>query len=78
MSACPVECTSFNIPQGKSFELKKPNNIGLKCCFWGQFVTKGYDVGSLMSELASYNRRPEDVSEEIALTVRAIVEISGK
>jgi hypothetical protein len=31
-----------------------------------------------MSELVSYNRRPEDLPEEIALTVRAIIEISGK
>ena len=39
---------------------------------------KGYDVDGVMSELVSYNRRPEDVSEEIALTVRAIIKISGK
>jgi hypothetical protein len=39
---------------------------------------KGYDVDGVMGVLVSYNRRPEDVSEEIALTVRAIVEISGK
>ena len=24
---------------------------GLKCCFWGQFVTKGYDVDDVMSAL---------------------------
>ena len=61
-----------------SFELKKPNNIGLKCCFWGQFTTKGYDVDGVMSIMVSYNRRPEDLSKEIANTVSAIAEISGK
>jgi ParB family chromosome partitioning protein len=38
----------------------------------------GYDVTKAMSELVMYNRRPEDVSEEIALTFRAISEISVK
>ena len=31
-----------------------------------------------MSELVSYDRRPEDLSKEIADTVSAIAEISGK
>ncbi|MCX5809023.1 MAG: ParB/RepB/Spo0J family partition protein, partial [Proteobacteria bacterium] len=39
---------------------------------------KGYDMDGVMSELVSYNRRPEDLPEEIAVTVTAIVEISGK
>ena len=39
---------------------------------------KGYDVDGVMSVLVSYNRRPEDVSEEIAETVSAIVVIVGK
>ena len=39
---------------------------------------KGYDVDGVMNELMSYNRRPDSVSEEIAETVSAIVEISGK
>jgi len=39
---------------------------------------KGYDVAGVMSELVNYNRRPEDVSEEIAFTVNAIIEISAK
>ena len=39
---------------------------------------KNYDVDGVMSELVSYNRRPEDLPEEIAVTVTAIVEISGK
>ena len=39
---------------------------------------KGYTVDSLMSELVSYNRRPEDVSKEFAATVAATIEISGK
>jgi hypothetical protein len=42
------------------------------------FPEKGCDVDSLMSELVSYNRRPEDLPEEIADTVSAIAEISGK
>ncbi|MCX5809822.1 MAG: ParB/RepB/Spo0J family partition protein [Proteobacteria bacterium] len=39
---------------------------------------KNYDVDGVMSDLVSYNRRPEDLPEEIALTVRAIIEIAGK
>jgi len=52
--------------------------FGLKYCFWGQFVTKGHDVDSVMSELVNYNRSPEYVSEEVSLTVRETSEISGK
>jgi ParB family chromosome partitioning protein len=39
---------------------------------------KGYDVEGVVSVLVSYNRRPEDLPEEVANTVLAIVEISGK
>ncbi|MCX5812457.1 MAG: hypothetical protein NT178_07915 [Proteobacteria bacterium] len=39
---------------------------------------KGYDVDGVMSDLVSYNRRPEDLPEEIVFTVKAISEISGK
>ncbi|MCX5811426.1 MAG: ParB/RepB/Spo0J family partition protein [Proteobacteria bacterium] len=39
---------------------------------------KGYDVDGVMSELVMYNRRPEDVSEQFAFTVNAIIEISAK
>ncbi len=39
---------------------------------------KGYDVDGVMSDLVSYNRRPEDLAEEIADTLSAIAEISGK
>ncbi|MCX5806239.1 MAG: ParB/RepB/Spo0J family partition protein [Proteobacteria bacterium] len=39
---------------------------------------KNYNVDGVMSDLVSYNRRPEGLAEEIALTVRAIIEISAK
>ncbi len=39
---------------------------------------KVYDVDGVMSDLTSYNRRPEDLPEEIAITVIAISEIIGK
>ncbi|MCX5811164.1 MAG: hypothetical protein NT178_01265, partial [Proteobacteria bacterium] len=39
---------------------------------------KGYDIDGVMSELVMYNRRPEDLPEEIAINVIAISEISGK
>jgi ParB family chromosome partitioning protein len=39
---------------------------------------KGYDVAGVMSELVSYDRRPDGVSDAIAATVAAILEISGK
>ncbi|MCX5811568.1 MAG: ParB/RepB/Spo0J family partition protein [Proteobacteria bacterium] len=38
----------------------------------------GYDVTGVMNELVNYDRRPEDLSKEIADTVSAISEISGK
>ena len=37
-----------------------------------------HDVDGVMNELMSYNRRPDSVSEEIAETVSAILQISGK
>ncbi|MCX5814668.1 MAG: ParB/RepB/Spo0J family partition protein [Proteobacteria bacterium] len=39
---------------------------------------KGYDLDGVMSELVSYDRRPEDLSKEIADTVSAIAKISAK
>jgi len=39
---------------------------------------KGYNLDGVMSELVKYNRRPKDLPEEIALTVRAISEITAK
>ncbi len=39
---------------------------------------KGYDVDGVMSELVSYDRRPEDLSKEIAETFSATAEIVGK
>ncbi|MCX5812856.1 MAG: ParB/RepB/Spo0J family partition protein [Proteobacteria bacterium] len=39
---------------------------------------KGYDEDGVMSILMSFNRRPEDLPEEIANTVIAISEIVGK
>ncbi|MCX5816738.1 MAG: ParB/RepB/Spo0J family partition protein [Proteobacteria bacterium] len=39
---------------------------------------KNYDVDGVMNDLVSYKRRPEDLSDKIAPTVGAIVEITGK
>ncbi|MCX5815897.1 MAG: ParB/RepB/Spo0J family partition protein [Proteobacteria bacterium] len=39
---------------------------------------KGYDVNGLMNELILYKRRPDDLSDKIAPTVGAIIEITGK
>ncbi|MCX5812240.1 MAG: ParB/RepB/Spo0J family partition protein [Proteobacteria bacterium] len=39
---------------------------------------KGYDLDGVMSELVMYNRRLEDLPEQFAFTVNAIIEISGK
>ena len=35
-------------------------------------------MDGVINELMNYNRRPEDVPEEIAFTVKAIIEVSGK
>lgn len=39
---------------------------------------KKYDVDGIMSDLVSYNRRPESLSDEIATNFVAIEEITGK
>ena len=39
---------------------------------------KGYDVDGVMSVLVSYKRRPEDLSDQVAPTVGAMIEITGK
>ena len=39
---------------------------------------KNYDVDGVMNDLVSYKRRPEDLSDKIAPTFGAIVEITGK
>jgi hypothetical protein len=46
------------------FQAKHPGNV--------------YSLDGVMSTLVSYSRRPEDLPEEIALTVRAIIKISAK
>ena len=43
--------------------------LGVKVLFLGQFVTKGYGADGVMSDLVSYTRRPEDVSDELVATV---------
>ena len=37
-----------------------------------------YDVDGVVSVLVSYNRRPEDLSDQVAPTVGAMIEITGK
>jgi hypothetical protein len=39
---------------------------------------KGYSVDGVMSELVSYNRSPDYVSEDFSATVAETLEISGK
>ena len=39
---------------------------------------KNYDVAGVMNDLVSYKRRPEDLSDQIAPTFGAIIEITGK
>jgi hypothetical protein len=51
---------------------------GILAYIQAKLPDKGYDVNGVMNELTSYNRRPEDVPEEIAFTVKAIIEVSGK
>ena len=51
---------------------------GILAFFQAKHPDKNYDMDGVMSDLVSYNRRPEDLPEEIALNVRAIIEIAGK
>jgi ParB/RepB/Spo0J family partition protein len=39
---------------------------------------KGYNLDGVMSILVSYKRRPEDLTEEVAPTVGAIIQTSAK
>jgi hypothetical protein len=50
----------------------------LKVLFLVIICNRGYDVDRTMCDLVSKNRRPEDVSEEIAVPFAAIIKISGK
>ena len=51
---------------------------GILAFIQAKLPDKNYDVDGVMSELTSYNRRPENVPEEVAFTLKAIIEISGK
>jgi len=51
---------------------------GILAYIQAEHPDKNYNLDEVMSELVMYNRRPEDVLEEIALTLRAIMEISAK
>ncbi|MCX5806180.1 MAG: ParB/RepB/Spo0J family partition protein [Proteobacteria bacterium] len=51
---------------------------GILAYIQAKLPDKKYDVEGVMNELMSYNRRPDSVSEEIAATFAAILEISGK
>lgn len=39
---------------------------------------KGYDVDGVMNDLIKYDRRPDDLTQEIVETVSTISEIAGK
>jgi ParB family transcriptional regulator, chromosome partitioning protein len=51
---------------------------GILAYIQAKLPDKNYDVDGAMNDLTSYNRRPEDVPEEVAFTLKAIIEISGK
>ncbi|MCX5810404.1 MAG: hypothetical protein NTX36_13730, partial [Proteobacteria bacterium] len=51
---------------------------GILAYIQAKHPNKGFDVNGVMSELVSYNRRPEDLPQEIATTVVATAEIAGK
>ena len=54
------------------------STLGLKCCFWGQFVANGHAADSVMIELVRYSRKSETLPEEVVKTFLTIVEVSGK
>jgi len=39
---------------------------------------KGYEVAAIMGELVNYKLRPNDVSDQFAPTVGAIIDLTGK
>ena len=51
---------------------------GILAYIQAKLPAKNYDVDGVMGVLVTYNRRPEDLPEEIATTVVAIAEIAGK
>lgn len=51
---------------------------GILAYIQAKLPDKNYDVDAVMGLLVTYNRRPEDLPEEIATTVVAIAKIAGK
>jgi ParB-like chromosome segregation protein Spo0J len=51
---------------------------GILALIQAKHPDKNYNLDGVMSELVMYNRRPEDVSKEIAETVSAISNIVVK
>jgi ParB-like chromosome segregation protein Spo0J len=51
---------------------------GILAFFQAKHPDKGYDVDGLMNDLVRYERRREDIPEEIACTVQAICQITVK
>ncbi|MCX5812573.1 MAG: ParB/RepB/Spo0J family partition protein, partial [Proteobacteria bacterium] len=51
---------------------------GILAYIQAKLPDKNYDVDGVMNDLVSYKRRPEELSDKIAPTFGAIVEITGK
>ena len=51
---------------------------GILAYIQAKLPDKGYDANGVMNDLVTYKRRPEDLSDKIAPTVGAILEITGK
>ena len=51
---------------------------GILAFFQAKHPDKGYDVDGVMSDLVSYNRSPDYISQEISITVIEIYKIVGK
>ncbi len=74
-----LEASFGDGPAGQSKILSGDSSILLALSLQpASFPEKGYDVDGVISELVNYDRRPEDLSKEIAETVSAIVVIVGK
>ena len=74
------ETIAFQLTENLQREDLNPMDqaTGILAYIQAKLPDKGYELDGVMNDLTSYNRRPEDVPEEVAFTVKAIIEVSGK
>ena len=90
LESVPVRVIGAGKEAGETIALQLTENLqredlnpmdqakGILAYIQAKLPDKNYDVDGVMSVLVSYKRRPEDLSDQVAPTVGAIIEITGK